>query len=175
MNARFWQKHAAAATGSNWACMQMMDYREAKACLDEFSSGVSAMCNMLRPNVAQGDLGAAIEEFNESVIAQLNARVREALILSIAVRKGISARPERISEFLEDCTEVWVALNQLDQAIANAIKVREEKANREKAYADMLASRELGFRYGYKEKLLIEIEFEKKYGHLYPYREGLAS
>ena len=111
------------------------------------------------------------------MIAQLNGRVREALILSIAVRKGISARPERISEFLEDCTEVWVALNQLDQAIANAIKVREEKANREKAYADMLAiaSRELGFRYGYKEKLLIEIEFEKKYGHLYPYREGLAS
>jgi hypothetical protein len=154
--------------------MQMMDYREAKACLDEFSSGLSAMCNMLRPNVAQGDLGAAIEDLNETMIVQLNALVREALILSVMVWKGISARPERMWEFPEECTEVFVALKQLDQAIANAIKVGEEKANREKAYADVLASREIGFKYGYKEKLLIEIEFEKKYGHLYPYREGLA-
>jgi hypothetical protein len=132
---------------------------------------LTAACSMLKPNVAEGELGAAIEKLNDSIAAELTAIVKESLILSVMIWESISATSERMLEFLDDYTAVLVALKQLDLAIARAIKIQEENADREKAYAYFLKNRALRIRMGYKEKLLVEIDFEKKYEHLYPFRE----
>jgi hypothetical protein len=150
--------------------MRMMDFREAKACLDEFSSGLSAISDTLKPNVAEGELGAVLEELNASLLIQLAALIKDSLILSTMVMEGLSETPERMVDFLEDYGEVLAARNRLDLAIAKANNVRKEFADMEKAHSEMVATRKLRLEYR-SEMTLVEINFQKKYGRLYRYRE----
>jgi hypothetical protein len=52
-----------------------MDLREAIACLDEYRISLANIGGMLRPNVAEGELGEAIKKLNDSLIETLNAQV----------------------------------------------------------------------------------------------------
>ena len=77
----------------------MMDLREAKACLDEYSVSLDTMCAMLKPNVAQGELGETIEKLNGSLIKTLDVHIKEAVELCIFIQRGMNARRERMLDF----------------------------------------------------------------------------
>jgi hypothetical protein len=151
--------------------MKIMDLGEAKACLDEYACRLNGVSGMIKPNVAAGELGKTIEKFNDSVIAQLDVLVKEALILSIMIQREMNARHEQTLDFLGEWTDLLVALNQLKLAIDEAIRLGDEKARADKLHAETISLREMRLRKGYKEVTLVEIEFEKKYGRLYRYRE----
>ena len=91
----------------------MMDLREAKACLDEYSVSLATMCAMLKPNVAQGELREAIEKLNGSLIETLDVHIKEALILSIMIQQQMNARRERMLDFAGEWADVLVAIDQL--------------------------------------------------------------
>ena len=105
---------------------KMMDLREAKACLDEYRISLATACEMLRPTVAEGELGEAIGELNDTLIAMLNTHVKEARILSIMIWEQINATHEQIVEFPDELADLLVALNQLKLATDRAAEVREE-------------------------------------------------
>jgi hypothetical protein len=104
----------------------MMDLREAKACLDEYRISLATTCEMLRPTVAEGELGEAAGKLHGSLIAMLNTHVKEANILSIMIWKQINATLEQIVEFPDEVADLVVALNQLELATDRAAEVREE-------------------------------------------------
>jgi uncharacterized protein (DUF1697 family) len=151
--------------------MKIMDLREAKACLDEYACRLNGVSGMIKPNVEKGELGKTIEKLNDSLIAQLNVLVKEALVLSIMIWKEMNARHEQMWDFLDEWADLLVALNQLKIATDEAERLRDEKARADKLHAETIYLREMRLRKGYKEVTLAEIEFEKKYGHLYRYRQ----
>jgi hypothetical protein len=77
----------------------MMDLREAKACLDEYCVSLANICGMLKPNVADGELGETMGKLNDSLIAMLNTHVKEAVILSIMIWREVNARHEQMVDF----------------------------------------------------------------------------
>jgi hypothetical protein len=74
-------------------------------------------------------------------------------------------------DFPDEWADLLVALNQLKLATDEAKRLPDEKSRADKLHAEAIYLRELRLREGYKEVTLAEIEFEKKYGHLYRYRQ----
>jgi hypothetical protein len=103
-----------------------MDLREAIACLDEYRISLANIGGMLRPNVAEGELGEAIKKFNDSLIETLNAQVKEAIILSIMIWKEMNATHEQVVDFPDGWADLLVALNQLKLATDTAAEARAE-------------------------------------------------
>ena len=104
----------------------MMDLREAKACLDEYSVSLATTCAMLKPNVAQGELGETIEKLNGSFIKTLDVHIREAVKLCIIIQRGMNARRERMLDFTREEADVLVALDRLRLATNKAAEARAE-------------------------------------------------
>ena len=88
-----------------------MDFREATACLDEYRISLANIGGMLRPNVADGELGEAIGKLNDRLIAMLEALVKEAIVLSIMIREEMNTRHEGMLDFPDEWAELLVALN----------------------------------------------------------------
>jgi hypothetical protein len=104
----------------------MMDLREAKVCLEEYCVSLANTCGMLKPKVAEGKLGEAIEKLNDKLLAMLEAQVKEALVLSIMIREDMNERHERMVDFPGEWADVLVALNQLSLATDSAAETRTE-------------------------------------------------
>lgn len=104
----------------------MMDLREAKACLDEYRISLATTCEMLKPNVAEGELGEAIGKLNDSLIAMLNTHVKEALVLSIMIWRQMNAIHEQMVDFPDEWADLLVALNQLKLTTDKAAEARAE-------------------------------------------------
>jgi hypothetical protein len=103
-----------------------MDLREAIACLDEYRISLANIGGMLRPNVAEGELGEAIKKLNDSLIETLNAQVKEAIILSIMIWTEMNATHEQVVDFPDEWADLLVALNQLKLATDTAAEARAE-------------------------------------------------
>jgi hypothetical protein len=103
-----------------------MDLREAIACLDEYRISLANIGGMLRPNVADGELGAALGKLNDSLIETLNAQVKEARILSILIWEEMNATHAQMVEFPDEWADLLVALNQLKLATDAAAQARAE-------------------------------------------------
>jgi len=103
-----------------------MDLREAIACLDEYRISLANIGGMLRPNIAEGELGEAIKKLNDSLIETLNAQEKEAMILSIMIWRELKATHEQVVDFPDGWADLLVALNQLNLATDTAAEARAE-------------------------------------------------
>ena len=116
----------------------MMDLREATACFDEHRISLAAISGMLKPNVAEGEAGQAVEKFNARLVETLNSQLQHAVILSIVVCEEMKETPEQLLEFPSELADFFVALNQLRLNIDKATEVgaeyrrQAEAANKEK-------------------------------------------
>jgi S-adenosylhomocysteine hydrolase len=104
--------------------MRIMDFREAKACLDEYRISLDATCGMINSNVAKGELGDAIGKLNDSVLTMLQGHQKEALALSVLIQQEMTTRIDQMPDFLEEWTDVLVALDELRVTIDKASKVQ---------------------------------------------------
>jgi hypothetical protein len=101
-----------------------MDFREAKACLDEYRISLDATCGMLNFNAAEGELRDAIIELNDSLIARLGVQEKEAIVLSILIMREMVRRNKWMPDFLEKGAHLSSALNELKVATDKASQVR---------------------------------------------------
>jgi hypothetical protein len=116
--------------------MFKMDYREAKACLDEYRSSLSAICRLIDTKIAKGEFHDAIVERNDRLIADLKQLRREALILSTLIWEGMTARAEQMMDFPDELADLLVAQNELKAAINAATELQADylrKTDAEKA------------------------------------------
>jgi hypothetical protein len=139
----FWRGQATLAKhaeGSRCEYAKMMDLREAKACLDEYRISLATTCEMLKPNVAEGELGEAIGKLNDSLIAMLNTHVKEALVLYIMIWRQMNARHEQMVDFPDEWADLLVALNQLKLATDRADEAQAEYLRKAAALGTEIAN-----------------------------------
>jgi hypothetical protein len=98
----------------------MIDLQEAAACLDEHRILLAATSGMLKPDVAEGEAGQAIGNFNDRLIETLNSQLQDAVILSILVCEEMKETPERLVDFPGELADFFVVLNQLRLGINKA-------------------------------------------------------
>src|SRR6266446_4636255 len=97
----------------------MMDFREAIACLNEYQNSLANICRMLKPSVAQGELGEALRKLDEKLHELLDAEIKDALTLSIIIWEKLGEIPE-VVDFVDELADLLVALNQLKLRINEA-------------------------------------------------------
>src|SRR5713101_759229 len=97
----------------------MMDFREAIACLNEYQNSLANICRMLKPSVAQGELGDALRKLDEKLLELLDAEIKDALRLSIIIWEKLGEIPE-VVDFTDELADLLVALNQLELRINEA-------------------------------------------------------
>jgi len=114
-------------------CTKMMDFREAKACLDEYCISLANICGMIKPVIAKGELGQAIEKINNRLIERLSEEIKEAVILSTMIHEDMATITETLVDFPGELADLFEALNQLRLAIDKAIQMREEHIRRAEA------------------------------------------
>lgn len=108
----------------------MIDFQEAKACIDEYCILLANISSMLRPNVAEGELREAIGKLDDSLLPILDAHVKQARILHIMILEKTNARPEQMAVFLYEWSALLVALNKLKLATDRAAEARAEYVRR---------------------------------------------
>jgi hypothetical protein len=103
--------------------MMTMDFREAKACLDEYRISLDATCGMIKSNVAKGELGDAIAKLNDRLLTMLQDQQKEALALAVLIQEEMTTQKDQMADFLEEWADVLVALNELRVTIDKASQV----------------------------------------------------
>src|SRR5439155_1077758 len=110
----------------------MMDFREAIACLNEYQNSLANICGMLKPRVAQGELGEALRKLDEKLLELLDAEIKDALRLSIIIWEKLAEIPE-VMDFTDECADLLVALNQFKLGINEATEARAEYLRKSEA------------------------------------------
>jgi hypothetical protein len=111
---------------SRWGYARMIDLQEAAACLDEHRIALANICGMLKPVVAEGGLGEVLGKLNQELIEKLNAKEKDATILSIIILEGLKETREQLMDFPGELADFFVALNQLRLVIDKATEARAE-------------------------------------------------
>jgi hypothetical protein len=81
---------------------------------------------MIKPAVADGELGEAIGKINISLIEMLDARIKEAVILSVMIYEKMTETEEQMADFPGEWADMFVALNRLKLATDAAAEARAE-------------------------------------------------
>jgi len=110
----------------------MMDFREAIACLNEYQNSLANICRILKPSVAQGELGEALRKFDEKLHELLDPEIKDALTLSIIIWEKLGEIPE-VVDFVDELADLLVALNQLKLGINEATEARAEYLRKSEA------------------------------------------
>jgi hypothetical protein len=100
--------------------MRAMDFREAKACLDEYRIAIAATCGMMRLNVAGGELDKAIGDLNDSLITALKSLVKEARVLSITIWEELIKRKDQMLDFPDEWAGLLIALDEIQRGTNEA-------------------------------------------------------
>ncbi len=115
-----------------------MNFREAIICLDEYSVSIANFSGMLKPIIAQGELGEALRKVNDALMEKLKDRVKESTILSILVNEELIENREQMADLPAEWADVLEALTRVKLASNTATEVeaeyrrQAEAANKEK-------------------------------------------
>jgi hypothetical protein len=115
----------------------MMDLREAKECLDEFSTSIRAGCATPSNKVPKGYLAEKIIGRNDKQIAQIQELQQESVKLSIHLHDAIVDDPGNFDDFSIDFRAVLTALRENElarmhaaEAVGQFVKATADEANK---------------------------------------------
>jgi hypothetical protein len=103
-----------------------MNFREAIICLDEYSVSIANFSGMLKPIIAQGELGEALRKVNDALMEKLKDRVKESTILSILVNEELVENREQMADFSAEWADVLEALTRVKLASNTAAEAQAE-------------------------------------------------
>src|SRR5438552_4415052 len=109
-----------------WGYERLMNFREAIICLDEYSVSIGNFSGMLKPNIAEGELGEALRKVNDALMEKLKDRIKESTILSILINEALKENREQMADLPAEWADVLEALTRVKLASNTAAEVQAE-------------------------------------------------
>ncbi|MDO9461462.1 MAG: hypothetical protein Q7N95_15305 [Alphaproteobacteria bacterium] len=131
-----------------------MDLREVKACLEEYCILVANTYSLAKAEVPDGEFREQAKELNQTFVALLDDRLKEAKMLSIVIMKEMVAKYEEGDDSLDGWVDVMLALDKLKVETGRAGAWRDECLRKEAEISEA-GHRSMRFR-AYLRKLIDE-------------------